>query len=53
MKSFLGKYGDFLFLLLRVAAGLMLLSPGLQKLNVAMLGSLVPPPDLPEGGGVD
>jgi putative oxidoreductase len=48
LKSFLGKYGDFLFLLLRVAAGLMFLSHGLQKFNVAMLGGFAPPPELPQ-----
>ena len=48
VKSLLGKYGDFLFLLLRVVAGLMFLSHGLQKFNIAMLGGFAPPPNLPQ-----
>jgi|SRR6185369_8658416 len=48
MKSLLGKYSDFFFLLLRVVAGLMFLSHGLQKLNVTMLGGFTPPPGLPQ-----
>jgi putative oxidoreductase len=48
MKSFLGRYSDFFFLLLRVAAGLMFLSHGLQKLNVHMVGGFTPPPELPQ-----
>src|SRR5215468_5178555 len=47
MKSFLGKYSDFIFFLLRVVAALMFLSHGLQKFNVAMLGGFKPPPELP------
>src|SRR5947207_15460006 len=46
MKSILGKYSDLFFFLLRVVAGLMFLSHGLQKFNVAMLGGFTPPPDL-------
>src|SRR4029077_16829962 len=48
MKAFLGKYSDLFFLLLRVVAGLMFLSHGLQKLNVGMLGGFTPPPELPQ-----
>ncbi|HVZ22429.1 MAG TPA: DoxX family protein [Vicinamibacterales bacterium] len=43
MKTLLGKYSDFFFFLLRVAAGLMFLAHGLQKFNIAMLGGFVPP----------
>src|SRR5438093_1756972 len=48
MKALLGKYSDFFFLLLRIAAALMFLSHGLQKFNVAMLGGFTPPPELPQ-----
>ena len=48
MKSFFGKYSDLFFLLLRVVAGLMFLSHGLQKFNVGMLGGFTPPPELPQ-----
>jgi putative oxidoreductase len=48
MKAFLGKHSDFFLLLLRVVAGLMFLSHGLQKFNVAMLGGFTPPPGLPQ-----
>src|SRR4029077_12768552 len=48
MKSFLGKYSDLLFFVLRVVAALMFLSHGLQKLNVHMLGGFTPPPELPQ-----
>ena len=48
MKSFLGKYSDLLFGVLRVVAALMFLAHGLQKLNVAMLGGFTPPPELPQ-----
>ena len=48
MKSFLGKYSDFLFALLRIVAALMFLTHGLQKFNVAMLGGFVPPPGVPQ-----
>jgi len=48
MKRLLGPYSDFFFLLLRVVAGLMFLSHGLQKLNVHMLGGFTPPPNLPQ-----
>lgn len=48
MKKLLGPYSDVFFFLLRVVAGLMFLSHGLQKFNVAMLGGFVPPPDLPQ-----
>jgi putative oxidoreductase len=44
MKNILGKYSDFFFLLLRVVAGLMFLSHGLQKFNIAMLGGFAAPP---------
>jgi len=48
MKKLLGPYSDFFFFLLRVVAGLMFLSHGLQKFNVAMLGGFTPPPSLPQ-----
>ena len=48
MKKLLGPYSDVFFFLLRVVAGLMFLSHGLQKFNVAMLGGFMPPPDLPQ-----
>ena len=48
MKRLLGPYSDFFFLLLRVAAALMFMSHGMQKLNVAMLGGFTPPPSLPQ-----
>ena len=48
MKNILGKYSDFFFLLLRVVAGLMFLSHGLQKFNIGMLGGFMPPPELPQ-----
>ena len=47
MKKLLGPYSDVVFFLLRVVAGLMFLTHGLQKLNVAMLGGFTPPPELP------
>ena len=48
MKALLGKYSDFFFLLLRIAAALMFISHGLQKLNVGMVGGFTPPPNLPQ-----
>jgi putative oxidoreductase len=48
MKSFLGKYSDLLFGVLRIVAALMFLAHGLQKFNVAMLGGFTPPPELPQ-----
>jgi putative oxidoreductase len=43
MKKLLGPYSDFLLAVLRIMAGLMFLSHGLQKFNIAMLGGFVPP----------
>ncbi len=48
MKTLLGRYSDFFFFLLRVAAALMFLSHGLQKFNIAMLGGFTPPPSVPQ-----
>lgn len=48
MKTFLGKYSDFLFAALRIVAALMFLTHGLQKFNVAMLGGFPVPPGLPQ-----
>jgi putative oxidoreductase len=48
MKRLLGPYSDFFFLLLRVVAGLMFLSHGLQKFNIQMLGGFTPPPSIPQ-----
>lgn len=48
MKTFLGKYSDCLFAVLRIVAAVMFVSHGLQKFNIAMVGGFVVPPGLPQ-----